>query len=192
MGLAILILGLIVFLGSHIFVTFRGMRAALIARLGLGYRVLFAIVSLVGLGLIVRGYADYRAHEWINVWTPPAFMRHITVSLMLIASILFPASFIPSHIKAKVKYPMLASIKVWAFAHLLANGDLGSILMFGAFLAWAVYAFASARRRKDTVLPVAPAGWRNDAIAVAVGVVLFLALGYAFHPYVIGVPVLGI
>src|SRR5579872_3614593 len=99
MGLAILILGLVVFIGSHIFVTFRDTRAALIARLGVGYRVLFALVAIIGLALIIYGYADYRAHEWIQVWSPPAFMRHITEGLMLFAAI-FIAALIPSHIKA--------------------------------------------------------------------------------------------
>jgi len=191
MGLAILILGLIVFLGCHVFLTFRDTRAVLIARFGFGYRVLFSLVSLVGLALIVWGYADYRAHEWIAVWTPPGFMRHITVGLMLIASILAVANYIPSHIRDKAKHPMLAAIKTWAFAHLLANGDLGSILLFGSFLAWAIYAYISAKRRADAPSRKSPGGWRNDLIAVVGGVVLFLALGYVFHPYVIGVAVLG-
>jgi uncharacterized membrane protein len=191
MGLAILILGLIVFVASHVFVTFRGTRAGLIERFGFGYRVVFSIVSLVGVALIVWGYADYRAHEWIAVWSPPGFMHHITVGLMLIASILLVATFIPSHIRDKAKRPALAAIKTWAFAHLLVNGDLGSILMFGSFLVWGVYAYVAAKRRADATWRKAPAGWGNDLIAVTGGVVLFLALGYLFHPYVIGVSVLG-
>jgi uncharacterized membrane protein len=192
MGLSALILGLVVFIANHSFVTMRGARAAAIARLGEGgYRALFSIVSLVGLALIVWGYADYRAHQWIDIWSPPAFMRHITVGLMLIATILMTAAFIPSHIKAKAKHPMLASVKTWALAHLLSNGDLGSILLFGGFLAWAVYARISAKRRTDTVLPVAPAGWTNDIIVVVLGIVIYLALGFVFHPLVIGVPVFG-
>ena len=150
MGLLILILGLIVFFGAHTFVTFREARAAAIERLGLtGYRALFALVSLAGLALIVWGFGQYRAHDWIQVWSPPAFMRHITVGLMLFAVILFTAAFIPSHIKAKAKHPMLAGVKTWALAHLLSNGDLGSILLFGSFLAWGVYARIAAKRRGD-------------------------------------------
>jgi uncharacterized membrane protein len=192
MGLAILIFGLVVLLGAHVFVTFREHRASLIARLGQGgYRGLFSIVSLIGLALIVWGYGAYRAHEWLQIWSPPAFMRHITVGLMLIAVILFTAAFVPSHIKAKVRHPMLASIKSWAFAHLLSNGDLGSILLFGSFLAWGVYARIAAKRRGDLGTTSAPAGWTNDIIVVVLGVVIFLALGYYFHPYVIGVPVFG-
>ena len=190
MGLAILIAGLVVMHGTHVFVTFRAARAGLIARVGLaGYRVLFSLVSLAGLVLVVRGYGSYRAHEWVDLWSPPAFMRHITIGLMLIVSILIAATFIPSHIKSRAKYPMLAAIKIWAFAHLLSNGDLGSVLLFGSFLAWAVYARIAAKRRTDLAPAVAPSGWTNDAIAVAIGIVIFLALGYVFHPVAIGVPV---
>jgi len=192
MGLGILVLGLAIFHANHLFVTMRDARAGVIARIGLPfYRVLFSIVSTVGLVLIVWGFADYRAHGWIDVWQPPLFMRHVTIGLMLFAAILLVATFIPSHIKAGAKHPMLAAVKIWAFAHLLSNGDLGSILLFGSFLAWAVYARINAKRRADVALPVAPAGWTNDVIVVVVGILVYLALGYAFHPAVIGVPVFG-
>ncbi len=192
MGLAILILGLAVFFASHVFVALREARAAAIERLGInGYRALFAIVSLVGLALIVWGYGQYRAHELIQVWSPPAFMRHITVGLMLFAVIFFTAAFIPSHIKARLKHPMLAGVKTWALAHLFSNGDLGSILLFGAFLAWAVYARIAAKRRGNDGVTAAPSGWTNDIIVVVLGIVIYLALGYYFHPYMIGVPVFG-
>jgi uncharacterized membrane protein len=192
MGLAILILGLVVFLASHVFVSMRGARANMIARLGLnGYRVLFSIVALIGLAIIVWGYGDYRAHGWIQVWSPPSFMRHITVGLMLLAVIFFTAAFIPSHIKMTLKHPMLAGIKTWALAHLLVNGDLGSILLFGSFLAWGVFARIAAKRRGDLGATTAPASWINDIIVIVIGIVIYLALGYAFHPMVIGVPVFG-
>ena len=161
-----------VFLGTHVFVSLRDARADVIARVGLnGYRALFALVSLVGLALIVWGYAQYRAHDWIQVWSPPAFMRHITVGLMLFAVIFVTAAFIPSHIKARLKHPMLAGVKTWALAHLLSNGDLGSILLFGTFLAWGVYARIAAKRRGDLGAAVAPAGWTNDIIVVVLGIV---------------------
>lgn len=191
MGLGVLILGLIVFLGAHTFVTFRDARTAAMARLGHGYRALFALVALAGLALIIYGYGQYRAHDWVQIWSPPAFMRHITIGLMLFASIFITAAFIPSHIKAKLKHPMLAGVKIWALAHLLSNGDLGSILLFGSFLAWGVYARIAAKRRGDTGATVAPTGWTNDIIVVALGIVIYLALGFAFHPMVIGVPVFG-
>ena len=192
MGLLFLILGLLVFLATHVFVTMREARAAAIATLGLNtYRALFSIVSLGSLALIVWGFGDYRAHQWIQVWSPPGFMRHITIGLMLPAVILVVAYFIPSHIKTKAKHPLLAADKTWALAHLLSNGDLGSILMFGVFLAWGVYARIAAKRRTDFVVAPAPAGWTNDAIVVVLGIVIYLAIGYAFHPIVIGVPVFG-
>jgi uncharacterized membrane protein len=192
MGLGILILGLVVFLGAHVFVSFRDARADVIARTGLNaYRAIFALVSIAGLALIVWGYGEYRGHGWIQLWSPPAFMRHITVGLMLFAVIFMVAAFIPSHIKTRLKHPMLASIKTWALAHLLANGDLGSILLFGSFLAWGVYARIAAKRRGDLGPKTEPSGWTNDAIVVAIGIVVYLALGYVFHPAVIGVPVFG-
>lgn len=191
MGLGIFILGMVVFFATHLFITFRGARTDAIAKLGLnGYRALFALVSIAGLALIVWGFGQYHAHA-PQIWSPPAFMRHITVGLMLFAVIFFTAAFIPSHIKAKLKHPMLAGVKTWALAHLLSNGDLGSILLFGAFLAWGVYARIAAKKRGDAGTTTAPVGYTNDILVVVIGVVIFLALGYAFHPMVIGAPVFG-
>jgi uncharacterized membrane protein len=192
MGLTILIIGLALFIANHVFITFRDARAAAIAQLGKPvYHSLFGLVSLIAVAVIAWGYVVYRASEWTQIWLPPPYMRHVTVGLMLIASILLVASLIPSHIRAKSRFPLTAAVKVWAFAHLLANGDLGSMIMFGALLAWAIYASINARHRKDVVLRAAPAGWINDVFVVIGGVALFLALGYLFHPYVIGVPVFG-
>ncbi len=146
-----------------------------------------------GLALIILGFARYRAEGWIEVWSPPNFMRHITIGLSWFAVILVLAAYLPGHIKAKTKHPMLAGIKIWAFAHLLSNGDLGSIILFGSFLAWAVYARIAAKKREAsgdiTRVGMADRGWTNDAIAVGLGTVLYLALAYVFHPAVIGVPV---
>ena len=176
------------------FVSFREARASVIGRVGLPlYRGLFAIVSLVGLALIIWGYAQYRAHDLIQLWSPPAFMRHITAGLVLFAVIFVVAAFVPSHIKTRLKHPMLAGVKTWALAHLLSNGDLGSILLFGTFLAWGVYARIAAKRRGDigAAAKPAPDGWTNDIIVVVLGAAIFLALGFWFHPYVIGAPVFG-
>ena len=194
MGLGILIVGLAVFLATHVFVSFREARASVIERVGLSlYRTLFAIISLVGLALIVWGYAQYRAHDLIQLWSPPAFMRHITIGLVFFAAIFIVAAFFPSHIKTRLKHPMLAGVKAWALAHLLSNGDLGSVLLFGTFLAWGVYARIAAKRRGDIGAAATPApdGWTGDVIVVALGTAIFLALGFWFHPYVIGVPVFG-
>jgi uncharacterized membrane protein len=194
MGLGVLILGLAVFVATHVFVSFREARAGVIERVGLPlYRSLFAIVSLVGLALIVWGYAQYREHGLIQLWSPPTFMRHITVGLVLFAVIFVVAAFIPSHVRTRLKHPMLAGVKTWALAHLMSNGDLGSILLFATFLAWGIYARIAAKRRGDIGAGAksAPDGWRNDIIVVVLGVAVFLALGFWFHPYVIGVPVFG-
>jgi len=194
MALGILVLGLAVFLATHVFVSFREARAGVIERLGLPlYRGLFAIVSLAGLALIIWGYAQYRAYDLIQLWSPPAFMRHITTGLVLFAVIFVVAAFIPSHIRTRLKHPMLAGVKTWALAHLLSNGDLGSVLLFGTFLAWGVYARIAAKRRGDIGAAATPApdSWTNDIIVVIIGIAVFLALGFWFHPYVIGVPVFG-
>lgn len=193
MGLVVMILGLVLFLGIHLFITRRDARADLIARIGEGgYKIAFSLVSTVGLVLIVWGYATYRATGWIDVWYPPVAMKHITIALMLPAVIMIAASYIRGRIYTTLKHPMLAGIKLWALAHLLANGDLGSILLFGSFLAWAVFDRISLKRRPDSGAPPIPVGGvGNDAIAVGVGVVAYLALAFAFHPVVIGVPVFG-
>lgn len=193
MGLAILMLGLVVFLGAHLFVTCRAPRAALIARLGEGpYKGLFALVSVVGLVLIVHGFAAYRATGWINVWHPPSWTYHITQLLMWPASIFVVAAYVRGDIWRTLKHPMLVGVKTWALAHLVSNGDLGSILLFGSFLAWAVFDRITLKHRTDPGAPaIAVGGRRNDAIAVVLGTVLFLALGLVFHPIALGIPVFG-
>nr|WP_276573426.1 MULTISPECIES: NnrU family protein [unclassified Bradyrhizobium] len=193
-GLLVMILGLVLFFASHIFTTRRKARAQAIARLGEGtYKLLYSAVSLAGLALIIWGYAHYRSSGWIDVWYPPKAMKHIALALMLPAVILVVASYMRGRIYATLKHPMLAGIKLWAAAHLLANGDLGSIVLFGSFLAWAVYDRISLKARTDAGAPPIPVGGpTNDLIAVAVGVVAYLALAFAFHPVVIGVPVIGV
>jgi len=185
MGLAVLIIGLAVFIGDHVFVTRREARAALIARIGeMPYKGLFALVAILGLALIVWGYA--RA-SFIPLWTPPTWMRHVTVALMWPAAIFATAAYVPGDIKRKLKHPLLVAVKVWAFAHLLSNGDLAGIILFAALLAWAVYDRITLKRRTDAGAPPIPIGGRrNDVIAVVVGTLLYLALGFWFHPYVIG------
>lgn len=193
MGLVVMILGLVLFFGVHLVTTQRDLRAQLIAMGGESvYKIGYALASLVGLALIVWGFSDYRATGWIDVWYPPKVLKHITVALMLPAVILVVASYIRGRIYATLKHPMLAGVKLWAAAHLLANGDLGSIILFGSFLAWAVVDRISLKRRADPGGPPIPVGGPgNDLIAVVVGVIAYLALAFAFHPVVIGVPVIG-
>jgi uncharacterized membrane protein len=194
MGLVVMILGLVLFLGAHTLPAQRGLRARAIASLGEGgYKIGYALVSLAGIVLIAWGFAQYRAAGLIDVWDPPKALKHVTVALMLPAVILVVAAFIRGHIYVALKHPMLAGIKLWAAGHLIANGDLGSIILFGSFLGWAVFDRISLKRRTDPGAPPIPVGgWGNDVIAIAVGVVAYLALAFAFHPVVIGVPVVGI
>jgi uncharacterized membrane protein len=188
-----MILGLALFLGGHAFVPFRTARALAISRIGEApYKGVFAAVSVLGLVLIVYGFAAYRAEGLIAVWQPPAWMRHLTELLVWPAAILVVAAYIRGEIYRRLKHPMLAGVKLWAFAHLLANGDLGGIILFGSILAWAVFDRITLKRRTDPGGPPIPVGGvRNDAIAVVVGTALYLALGLWFHPYVIGLTVFG-
>jgi len=194
LGLLMMILGLVLFLGIHTLTTQRELRARVIGSWGEGgYKIGYALVSLAGLALIVWGFAHYRAEGMIEIWTPPRALKHLTEALMLPAVILVVAAYIRGRIFTTLKHPMLAGVKLWAVAHLLANGDLGSIILFGSFLAWAVFDRISLKRRADPGAPPIPVGGvGNDLIAVAVGVVAYLALGFAFHPVVIGVPVFGV
>jgi uncharacterized membrane protein len=188
-----MILGLVLFLGAHTLTTQRELRARFIASMGEGgYKIGYALVSLAGVALIVWGFAHYRATDWIDVWDPPKAFKHITVALMLPAVILVVAAYIRGRIYTSLKHPMLAGIKLWAAAHLLANGDLGSIILFGSFLGWAVFDRISLKHRADQgAPPISLGGLGNDAIAIVVGIVAYLALAFAFHPVVIGVPVMG-
>ena len=193
MGLALEILGLVVFLGAHVFVTMRDWRAGLVARIGeWPYRGLFSLASIVGILLIAYGFAAYRAVGMITVWNPPDWTRHLVVVLMWPASIMVAAAYIPGNIKRVLKHPMLAGVKTWAFAHLCANGDLGGMIMFGSVLGWAVYDRITLRHRTDPGAPPIPiGGTRNDIIAIIVGTIIYLALGFVFHPVVVGVPAFG-
>ena len=191
--MGLLVIGLVLFLGAHVFVTLRGPRAAVIARIGeWPYKGLMGLVSLVGLIVIGYGFARYRATDWIAVWSPPRWTYHITELLMWPASICVVAAYARGNIWRKLKHPFLVGVKTWAVAHLISNGDLGSIVLFGSFLAWAVYDRITLKRRSDPGAPSIPVGGtRNDIIALVIGTLLYLALGLVFHPLVVGVPVFG-
>jgi uncharacterized membrane protein len=193
MGLAIMILGLAVFIGTHLITTRREQRAALIGRFGeAAYKGLYSVASIIGVILIAYGYSRYRATGWIDVWYPPAWTRHVTVLLVWPAIIMFVAAYSPGRIKTTLKHPMLVGTKLWALAHLMSNGDLGSIILFGSILAWAVVDRISLKRRTDAGAPPIPVGGvTKDVIAVVAGTLIYLALAFWFHPYVIGVPVFG-
>ncbi len=190
MGLAILVAGLAIFIASHVFVAQRALRGDVIKAVGeTSYKLIFSVVSAIGIGLIVWGFSSYRAAGYIAIWSPPLWTRHLALALMWPATILVTAAYIPGEIKRRLGHPMLAGIKLWAVAHLLANGDLGSMALFAGILGWAVYDRASLRYRSDSGGPSIPVGgWRNDVMAIIVGTLVYLALTFVFHPLVIGVP----
>lgn len=186
----ILILGLALFLGAHSVSTLRETRAGLIAQFGeTGYKTAYSAASLVGLVLIVWGFGAYRASGYIPVWTPPKGMAHLAIPLMWIAFVALAAAYAPAgKIKSTLKHPMLVGVKTWALAHLLANGDLGSIVLFGSLLGWAVYDRISLKRRGD-LGPGPTAFGRGDWIAIGAGSAVWLA-AFTFHNALIGVRVL--
>ena len=150
--MAILILGLVLFLGIHTLTTMRTARASVIGRLGEGpYKGLYSLISAVGLVLIVWGFSRYRSAGYIQVWNPPFAIFHpIALVLLWFAFVALASAYAPpSKIKATLRHPMLVAVKTWALSHLLVNGDLGSMLLFGALLAWAVYDRIAAKRRGD-------------------------------------------
>jgi uncharacterized membrane protein len=194
----LLILGLVLFLGTHAFTMLRTRRDALVGEIGENrYKLGYTALSALGLVLIGVGFHDYRMAGMIPVWDPPVWTRHLALTLVLLAFICLAATYVPSHIRAKAKHPMLLAVKIWATAHLLANGDLGSILLFGGFLAWAVSARISLKRRERVAgLPpggraavAVPAGWRNDALVVLIGTAAWFIFARYLHYPVIGVPV---
>ena len=189
----ILIVGLVVFFAAHA-VQILSLKEGLVRRFGEnGYKGLHSLVSIVGLVLVVWGYGEARAAGPDILYEAPVWMRHVTVFLMMIAMVLLVASQMPCRIKAITKHPMLASVKIWAFSHLLANGDLASVLLFGSFLAWAVIARISAKRRPLDVIAMEKARGAppaNDVIVVVLGATLYVAFAFWLHPWLIGVPVM--
>ena len=187
--MALLILGLIFFLGIHTFTTLREPRAALIGRLGEGpYKGLYSVVSAAGLVLIVWGFARYRDAAFVQIWNPPAWLHPLVLVLMWLAFVSLAAAYSPAGwIKGRLRHPMLVGVKSWALAHLLANGDLGALILFGAFLAWAVYDRIAVKRRGDAGAP--PSDFTiGDGIALVVGSAAYAAM-FWLHPLLIGVPI---
>jgi uncharacterized membrane protein len=185
--MALLITGLIAFLGLHLLPGFPGYREKLVASLGQnGYRAAFSIASVATLALLIWGYAQA---PFVEIWSPPTWTRHLAALFMAVALVALMAAFFPGRIRQRLKHPMLVAIKIWAFAHLLANGDLASMLLFGGFLAYAVVDRILVKKRGEGIagLPGHPA--RNDAIAVIAGLGLYIAVVMWLHRIVIGVPV---
>jgi uncharacterized membrane protein len=186
--MAILILGLVLFLGMHsVAIVAPAWRERAIARLGLGgWQGLYSVVSLLGLVLLVWGYGLARAQP-VPVYVPPLWTSHLALLLLLPAFPLLLATYLPGRIKTAVKHPMLAAVKVWALAHLLANGNLHDLVLFGAFLAWAVASRISLKGRTPPPVHTALPSKANDLIAVVGGLLLYGAFIGGAHAWLIGV-----
>jgi uncharacterized membrane protein len=187
----VMIIGLVVFFAIHLVPSNLELKNGLVARFGTaGYKGIFAALSLIGLSLIVLGFYKLQLHPGKNpiLWDPPVWTRHLALALMLPAMIALVAAYVPSHIHVVLKHPMLIAIKTWALAHLLANGDLASLILFGSFLAFAVYDRISVKRRGDLGPLGKGAGpWINDAIVVVLGTALYALIVLYLHELVIGV-----
>jgi uncharacterized membrane protein len=189
----LLIVGLLVFLGIHLLPTVPDLRRGLAERFGENaFKIAFSVVSIAGFALIVIGFHKLQMHPGKNVqlWDPPGWTRHIAYALMLPAMILLAAAYVPSRIRTAVRHPMLAAIKLWALAHLLVNGDLASALLFGGFLAYAIYDRISVKKR-GALGPLGPreGGLSGDVLAVAIGLALYAFMAFIGHSVLIGVPV---
>lgn len=192
MAWGILIAGLAIFFGSHIWSGFRPRAAGrdIRVRMGNTFRAVYSLVSLAGFALIVWGYMQLRPQSAL-LWTPPDWTRHISFTLMWPAFILLVAAYTPAGIIAKrARHPMLAAVKLWATAHLIANGDLVSTILFGSFLAYAVFARIMAKKRGD-LGPVGARAGRGDIMALVIGTGVYAAILFWAHPYIAGVALLG-
>jgi uncharacterized membrane protein len=188
--MSLLILGLVLFLGTHSLRIFaEGWRTTTRARLGEGaFKGVYTLLSLAGFVLICYGYGLARQNP-VVLWQPPVAMRHVAALLTLVSFILLAASGVPRNsIRAKLRHPMVLGTKVWAFAHLLANGNLADVVLFGAFLVWAVLSFRAARGRDRAQGITYAAGTASGtAITVVVGVALWALFAFWAHGALIGV-----
>lgn len=189
--MALLILSIILFLGLHSIRIFTpGFRDNMIARLGVnGWRGIYSVLSIITLVMLIYGFGQSRGEGPI-LYVPPVFLTHIMLTLMLIAIILLVASMLPAgKIVVWVKHPMVTSVKVWAFAHLLANGGLNHVLLFGSFLAWAVLVRISMKRRQRAgevvTRPFVSVKW--DIAAIVIGIILYGVIVMYLHEALIGV-----
>lgn len=192
--MAYLILGLVLFLAVHsVRIVADGWRTRTIARIGEGpWKGLYSVVSLVGLGLIIWGFSQARMMPTL-LWSPPMGMRHLAWLLTWLAFVLLVAAYVPgNHFKAWLHHPMVLGVKAWALAHLLVNGNLAHVLLFGAFLAWAVLDFASARRR-DRAGAVRYASGRvlPTLVTLVVGTLAWAGFALWLHGMWIGIRVMG-
>ncbi|MFH1815838.1 MAG: NnrU family protein [Pseudomonadota bacterium] len=191
--MAMLVLGLVLLLGVHSTrLIAPGLRDAGVARLGLlPWKILYAVLSLIGLVLIVQGYGEARMAPTL-LWAPPVWTRHLAALLTLPAFVLMACAYVPgTRIREKLGHPMVAGVKIWAFAHLIANGTLADLLLFGSFLVWSVVMFATLRRRDRAAGVQRPGSASRDAIAIVVGVAGWAVFAGWLHLALIGVKPFG-
>jgi uncharacterized membrane protein len=185
-----LVFGLILFLGVHsVRIVADGWRSAQIARIGEGpWTGLYSLASLLGFALIVWGYGQARLDPVI-LWSPPAWTRHLLPPLTLLTFVLVAAAYVPgTRIKAWLGSPMVLGVKIWAFAHLIANGTLAATVLFGSFLAWAIVDLVSTRRRDSAAGVTYPAGsLARDVLAATIGIAAWAAFAFWLHGWLIGV-----
>ena len=191
--MAILILGLALFLGVHsIRIVAPAWRDAHVARMGNAWKGIYSVVSIAGFVVTIWGYGLAR-HAPVLLYDPPAWLKHANAVFTLAAFILLTAAYIPrNHLKAKLGHPMYAGVKVWALGHLLATGMLHDVVLFGAFLAWSIAGFTVSRRRDRAAGRTYPAGTAmGDILTVIVGTAAWLVFAVWLHPRWIGVPAFG-
>jgi uncharacterized membrane protein len=190
----VLLLGLVIFLGIHSTrIVAEPFRARMLQRLGEGrWKGMYSLVSALGLGLIVVGYGLARTQP-VVLWAPPIWTRHLAALLTLGSFVLLAAAYVPRNaLKARLHHPMMLGIKLWALAHLLANGTVADVLLFGAFLLWAVLAFRAARQRdRAGAVLYAPGTTGGTLTAVGVGIVAWLVFAFWLHGWLIGVQPFG-
>ena len=192
--MTLLLIGLVIFLGVHSTrIVAEPWRGALIGRIGVGpWKIGYSVLSLVGFVLVVYGYGAAR-QSGIELWSPPLWTRHLASLLTLVSFVLLVAAYVPgTRIKAAIGHPMAAGVKTWALAHLLSNGRLADVVLFGAFLLWAVASFVAARRRDRRDGTTYPAGSLvRDALAVLIGIGAWAAFAFYLHARLIGVAPFG-
>lgn len=182
-----LLLGLVLFLGMHsVAIVALPLRDRMATKSENAWKGFYTLVSIIGLVLIVRGYADLRQTPTF-LYVAPVWLRHVAAVLMLPAFAFFIAPYFPGRIKTALKHPQLAAVKVWALAHLLVNGTLADVLLFGSFLLWAVADRISLKHRVARPLPGAPESKANDLIVVVLGLVLYAAFAFFVHEWLFGI-----
>ena len=185
----ILIFGLIVFLGVHsVSIVAPTWRDRMVERFGeIPWKGAYSLISIIGFVAIIWGYGEARQAPVI-LYLPPPWLQHTAMVLLVAAFPLLIAAYFPGKIKAATKHPMLAGIKIWAFAHLLANGTLADVVLFGSFLIWAGVDRMSMKYREPRAIPGAPPSKANDVIAIVGGIAIYLMIVFWLHGWLFGVP----